>query len=355
MILRISRNIVLIILFTVIAGFGGFLAWATFNAYKPGAIESLAFKDGGLPSAAMGDTISLITWNIGYAGLGKEMDFFYEGGKRVRPSAEEYHHYLNGMLASLAQAGRPDFVLIQEADRKSKRSYYTDQVLCIDSVFDGYASVYASNYDAGFVPLPPAEPMGRVLAGLTTLSRYRFDDARRMAYPSSYTWPKQLFMLNRCCLITRQKLAGGKELVLINTHNSAFDDAADMRRQELALLQKTMLEEFALGNWVIIGGDWNQNPFPFDPASINDGNKAHRITPGIPPGFLPGNWKWAFDPNRATNRDVNEPYRKGHTGTTIIDFFVLSPNIKILEVKTLPQGFNFSDHQAVKLKACLTR
>ncbi|HEX7411627.1 MAG TPA: endonuclease/exonuclease/phosphatase family protein [Bacteroidales bacterium] len=347
---KIILKIVIAILLMVMVGFGSFLAWATLTDYKPDAVEILPVKGEGLPSAAMGDTISLLTWNIGYAGLGKEMDFFYEGGKRVRPTAEEYQRYLKGVLGSLEQADSPDFLFLQEVDRKARRSYYRDEISLIDSLFEGYSAVYASNYDVGFVPVPPAEPMGRVLAGLTTLSRYRQHDAMRVAFPSSYAWPKRLFMLDRCFILSHYKLAGGKELVLINTHNSAFDDAADMRKMELALLQKTMTDEFARGNYVIVGGDWNQNPLPFDPATITDGNKAHRITPPIPADFIPADWKWAFDPKKASNRDVNEPYQKGHTGTTIIDFFVLSPNLELLEVKTLPQGFLFSDHQAVQMK-----
>ena len=352
---KIFMKVVILIVLTIIVVFAGFLAWATLTDYKPDAVETLPVKGEWLPSAALADTISLLTWNIGYAGLGKEMDFFYEGGKRVRPTAIEFQRYLNGVLESLAKVEHPDFVLIQEVDRKAKRSYYTDEVSLIDSLYNGYSSVYASNYDVRFVPVPPAEPMGSVKAGLTTLSRYRSDDARRVAFPSSYAWPKRLFMLDRCFLLTRYKMAEGKVLVLINTHNSAFDDAADMRKLELALLQKTMLEEFAQGNYVIVGGDWNQNPLPFDPAFITDGNIAYRITPPIPANFIPADWKWAFDPERATNRNVNESYQKGRTGTTIIDFFVLSPNIELLEVKTLPQDFTFSDHQAVQMKICFIK
>lgn len=347
---KIIFRVVIIILLAVFLAFGGFLAWATFTAYHPDAVETVPIKGEGLPVSAMRDTISLITWNIGYAGLGQEMDFFYEGGKRVRPAASEYQRYLNGVLGSLAEVDRPDFVLIQEIDKKAKRSYYKDEVALFDSLFSGYYSSYATNYDVGFVPVPITEPMGQVHAGITILGRYRSDDARRVAFPSAYAWPKRLFMLDRCFLITRYKLTSGKELILINTHNSAFDDAADMRKQELALLRKTMLDEFDSGNYVIVGGDWNQNPLPFDPAAITDGNKAYRITPSIPANFMPDGWKWAFDPKRATNRNVNEPYQKGRTGTTIIDFFVLSPNMKMVEVKTIPQGFLFSDHQAVQLK-----
>lgn len=352
---RILMNSIIFTLLVVVLGFCGFLAWATFTDYKPEAFIKLPVKEEGLPSSGIGDTIRLFTWNIGYAGLGSDMDFFYEGGKRVRPSLIEYERYMNGIGESLVRADHPDFVFLQEVDWKSKRSYYVNEVAFIDSLFAGYSCVFASNYDVGFVPIPPSEPMGRVKAGLITLGRYCPEDASRIAFPSSYTWPKRLFMLDRCFLITRYNLNAGKELVLINTHNSAFDDAAGMRKKELMLLQKTMLDEYALGNFVIVGGDWNQNPLPFDPASVLDSSKVHSITPPIPGDFIPADWKWAFDPERPTNRDVNEPYVKGHTGTTIIDFFVLSPNINLLEVKTIPQGFLFSDHQAVKMKVSFQR
>ena len=95
---KIILKIVIAILLMVMVGFGSFLAWATFTDYKPAAVEKLPVTGEGLPSAVMGDTISLLTCNIGYAGLGKEMYFFYEGCKRVRPSAIEYQRYLNGVL-----------------------------------------------------------------------------------------------------------------------------------------------------------------------------------------------------------------------------------------------------------------
>jgi len=352
---KIILRIVFFMLLLAVAGFGIFLSWATINDYKPASIIELPIKGKGMPMDGLSDTISLFSWNIGYGGLGKEMDFFYEGGKKVRPTAGEFGKYFSGILGSLTHSGYPDFVFIQEADFKAKRSYYINEVAQIDSIFDSYASVYATNYKAGFVPIPVAEPMGRVEAGLMTLSRYRPAEAERLAYPSSYSWPKRLFMLDRCGLLTRYKVPGHAWLVLINTHNSAFSDAAAMRKKELAVLKKTIMDEYALGNYVIVAGDWNQNPIPFDHTLVTDGNRTHRITPPIPADFLPAGWQWAFDPAKATNRNVNEPYLKGHTGTTIIDFFVVSPNVEVLNVNTLPQDFEYSDHQAVEMRVRLGR
>jgi hypothetical protein len=99
----------------------------------------------------------------------------------------------------------------------------------------------------------------------------------------------------------------------------------------------------------------NQNPLPFDTATVADGNKTYRISPPIPAGFLPPGWQWAYAPTRATNRDMNKPYRKGHTGTTVIDFFVVSPNVEVLNINTLRQDFEFSDHRAVGMRVRLGR
>jgi len=186
-----------------------------------------------------------------------------------------------------------------------------------------------------------------VKAGLLTLSRYKPLEAVRYNFPSTYSWPKRLFMIDRGFILTRYKVSNGKQLVIINTHNSPYSDAADMRTKELNMLKEIIEREYALGNYVITGGDWNQNPIAFDPASIKDGNRVKEITPGIPADFLPGEYTWAFDPKYPTNRDVNEPYSKGKTPTTIIDFFILSPNISLLTANTLQTNFEFSDHQPV--------
>ena len=66
-------------------------------------------------------------------------------------------------------------------------------------------------------------------------------------------------MLDRCFLLSRLALPDGKELVLINTHNEAFDDGSQ-RNQQMAVLKELMLKEYEKGNYVITGGDWNLNP-----------------------------------------------------------------------------------------------
>lgn len=69
-----------------------------------------------------------------------------------------------------------------------------------------------------------------------------------------------------------------------------------------------------------------------------------------PADFLPDGFTWSFDPNHSTNRNVDIPYTKSKTGTTTIDFFILSPNITLLNTNTLQTGFEFSDHQPVVME-----
>jgi hypothetical protein len=45
-----------------------------------------------------------------------------------------------------------------------------------------------------------------------------------------------------------------KELVLINTHNEAFDPG-DIRRAQMDYLRTFMIDEYSKGNYVIAGGD----------------------------------------------------------------------------------------------------
>jgi hypothetical protein len=71
------------------------------------------------------------------------------------------------------------------------------------------------------------------------------------------------------------------------------------------------------------------------------------ITLNIDADYLTEDWLWVYDPLMPTNRKSSEIYTEGETFTTLIDFFLISPNIKVEKVKTIDQHFEFSDHQPV--------
>ena len=295
------------------------------------------------------NTLSLITWNIGYAGLGKEMDFFYEGGKTIRPDVKTAELYMTGILNTLERFEPVDFLLLQEVDVFSKRSYFTNQAGLISGSLGNYNTIFAKNYDAWYVPVPWYAPMGRVESGMMVFSQYHSTETFRYSFPPDAAWPKRLFFLSRCYILSRYKV-GDKDLVIINTHNSAYDKDGTAKRIQMEMLKKRMLDEYQKGNYVIAGGDWNMNPSDFNPVQITTGDATKIISPVTEKNVFTEGWKWAYDPTTPTNRDVSTSYQKGQTKTTIMDYFIVSPNVDIIEVKTIRTEFKFSDHQPVYLK-----
>jgi endonuclease/exonuclease/phosphatase family metal-dependent hydrolase len=288
------------------------------------------------------------TWNLGYFGLGSKNDFFYDGGKMTMPDKPYYEQCISGALDYLGRSDKPDLFFFQEVDLDSKRSYRENQVERIMEVFPGYQAAYAVNYKVIYVPVPVRKPQGHVNSCIATFSRFASIENTRYAFSTGFAWPVGLFMLDRCFLLTRVPLPSGKDLVLINTHNEAFDNGSQ-RKQQLALLKETMMSEFTNGNYVVVGGDWNLNPLGYEPSSLTSGDKGRTIEPAIEKDLLPEDWRWAFDPATPSNRNVDEAYTKGSTPTTIIDFYVVSPNITVLEVRTLDLGFQWSDHNPVRM------
>ncbi|MCF8303059.1 MAG: hypothetical protein K9I94_07270 [Bacteroidales bacterium] len=329
------------------------IIYASFTDYKPALVEELPVEGHSNDLTIQDKHLSLISWNIGYAGLGKSMDFFYDGGEMVRPSHDTYRQHLNAILDVLSQHDTIDFILLQEVDQNARRSFHTNQQLMLNSVLERYSSVFATNYDVEFVPLPFTSPMGKVDAGLMTLGQYQPVESKRHAFPANYSWPKNLFMLDRCFILTKYILSNGKYLVLINTHNSAFDAGGKLRKQQLEKLKKFMLKEFKAGNYVIAGGDWNLNPPSFNPGDVNAGYQAEALGTPVDKDIFPENWQWVFDPELPTNRDVSKPFDKQSTKTTIIDYYVVSPNIKVDKIKTIDLQFRSSDHQPVLMEVML--
>ena len=331
----------------------GFMAFSTVLKYKPEKVTILEIHKQVLKNNTVaGDEFNIMTWNIGYAGLGREMDFFYEGGKMVRPSAELSGWYFKNILSDLKHADSTDFIFLQEVDAYAKRTHYIDQVHAVQNKLSSFNSVFAVNYDVPFVPVPIREPMGRVKAGQMTLSRLIPDSAIRYALQGSYGWPKRLFLLDRCFIHTQFTLPSGKILSLINLHNSAFSDAVQARQNELLLLKNLMEGLYKKGHYVVVGGDWNQNPPEFNPSLFVDGNKGYAFE-HVPDTFRPTGWVWAVDHSRPTNRNVNESFIRGKTLTTVIDFFIVSPNVDVVSVQTASNGFVNSDHQPVAMKVKL--
>lgn len=326
------------------------IIYASVTNYQPEPVVLIDRSDHP-DTIADSSVFDLVIWNIGYGGLDRSMDFFYDGGEQVRTSEEQLHVNMENITSMLTTLDSIEFILLQEVDVKSHRSYGINEVNKLSESFSSFNSYYGKNYDVFFVPLPVRNPLGSVNSGLLSFSGFKPSVVNRYTYPGQYAWPKNLFMLDRCFLVMRFPVANSKELLVINTHNTAYDDGS-IRDQQMAFLREFILVEYQKGNYVITGGDWNQCPpgfvgsFSSDPFDTVN-NKAIEST------YLPDDWQWIYDKTQPTNRRVDIPYSRGTTLTTLIDFYLMSPNINVLHCETINLGFENSDHHPVYLKVMI--
>lgn len=343
----------LILLLVIVLAVGGLFGFLTVTEFKPAPVEPLGFFGQAaeeLPALQEGQSLRVLSWNIGYAGLGAASDFFMDGGENAMAADKAtVRHYLDGIRGQLG-AGDYDLVMLQEVDTDSKRTYRIDetQPLSIGQ------SVFALNYSCPFVPVP-WPPMGRVYSGLMTTSEYRIGESDRVALPCPFSWPLSTANLKRCLLVSRLPIEGSdKELVLVNLHLEAYDDGAGkiaQTRQLMDLLQ----EEYEKGNYVIAGGDFNQTfPGTLDVYPMID---PEYWTPGVlEEESLPAGFSYVYDLATPSCRLLNQPYNPADTAHTqhyIIDGFIVSPNVRVEATDTLDLGFADSDHNPVCMSVVL--
>ena len=339
----------------------GAILHATFTDYQPEDTIAIKPSFDAKVEAISDSSLSFMIWNIGYGGLGAKSDFFYEdegslrsGNSAVRPNKATSDIYFDGIQKTI-QNNPSDFYLLQEVDIESKRGHHRNQLAGIHEMLPGNFGSFATNYDVKRVPLPVLEPWdvyGKVVGGLATFSKYQPDIVTRLQLPGSYSWPTRVFQLDRCVAYHEFPLANGKKLVVMNVHNSAFDKGGELKKQQMAFIKQLALDAYKKGNYVVLGGDWNQNPPGFRPKTYQPGYNTKLVNP-IETDAFSEEWVWVYAPDFPTNRSVKDPYVKGETPVTTIDFFLLSPNLRAIQTKVINLDFEYSDHQPVWMEVML--
>lgn len=349
------------VLGAVLLAAAGLIGWLTVREFRPAPVENVEVNRTGAPETASlspGGSLTVLSQNTGYAGLGAGSDFFMDGGKDVAPTWEQEQANLAGLSSQLLER-QADVYFLQEVDTNSSRSSSVDQSeiywsgLLSDAAV-AYSSSHALNYSCDFVPFP-FPPIGKVHSGLQTLSRFSVSGAQRVALPCPFSWPVSAANLKRCLLVSRVPLDGSdKELVLVNLHLEAYDDG-EGKVAQTKMLMDFLTDEYEKGNYVIAGGDFNQTfPGALDAYPIQD---AELWTPGVlEAGMLPEGWQFACDLSTPSCRLLNHPYDPDPDGNQfyVIDGFILSPNVALDSVETLDNGFAFTDHNPVLIQVTLT-
>ncbi|MBT4737836.1 MAG: hypothetical protein HN702_04290 [Flavobacteriales bacterium] len=293
-------------------------------------------------------TFEFISWNVGFFGLGEESDFFYDGGNDVFQTKKIVQKNMDGALNFINQHSSIDFFLLQEVDSFSWRSQKLDFFEEVRFLDERYQSHFCLNYASTFVPIPITNPMGPTYGGLFSMSKFKVKDAYRYDLRTESLWPKRLFFLKRCFLTQRIQLKE-KDLVVINIHNSAYDKSGQKKDKEMNQLLEFAKAEYANGNYIVIGGDWNQSPPTYSKFNTQKDYSDARFSVND----IPENWQWIADVNTPTNRKLDKPYSKDFSYVSAIDHFLVSPNIKVDSIAVVNMDFKYSDHQPVYLKVSL--
>lgn len=330
----------------------GLILWLTITDYRPAPLEQAELKKNS--TSAPEGTFSILDWNLGYGGLGKDMDFFMDGGTGVRALEDEYNANWKGIWEQLSKETY-DMYFFQEVDRRSTRSYRNDQYNLLGEMFPLYDRSFAPNYKVKYIPSPTivGRQYGSVYSGLAIYSRYAIDRAERISLPGNYSWPKKIFFLDRCMLAVSMKSASGKEIVLINTHKSAYDQGGFLKKEQMEFMKAYGEDLYGKGASVIIGGDWNSYMPGITGTTFPATERAPDFYQALPEDWKMDGWTWATDNSSPTNRSLAAPYRAGETFTTVIDGYLLSPDLEAISVRTLDLQFRYSDHNPVVLEVRL--
>ncbi len=347
--LKVILWIVGVIVFLAALGVGALTALE----YRPAEAElAETVADGAKQTVQPGQSVQLLSWNIGYAGLGAESDFFMDGGSAVRAADEEtVRRYLDGIAETVAGSGA-ELVLLQEVDRDSTRSYRTDDLpVLLEARGGAQDAACAKNFSVAFVPYP-VPPIGKVESGLATLSDYEISASARVSLPCPFSWPIRTVNLKRCMLVTRLPVEGtDAELVIVNLHLEAYDDG-EGKVEQTRQLAEFIRAEYERGNYVIAGGDFNQ-VFPGSTEKYPIFTPELWLPGAFEANVLPEGFQLVSDLDTPSCRLLNEPYNAETAQHYVIDGFILSPNLKLDKLETLDLGFENSDHNPVSLRVTL--
>lgn len=350
------KKVIVIILLTLLTPIVYFIivviiAWHT--EYKPSQEVELSpiskSKDVCLSEININSALRFLSWNIGYSGLGAESDFFYDGGKMSIPPKKLVTKYTKGISELISREEKIDFFLFQEVDENADRSYNKNQVEDISEQLQNFNTFFSLNYDVKYMPMPVFHPMKMIKSGLLSNSKYEPIESYRISLPNISDFPRKLFYLKRCILLQKFKVSNGKLLIVINTHFEAYDKGGTIKKKQQEFIKNILNKEYAAGNYVLIGGDWNIAPPGFN---VHQWEKK-KITDelylkNLDADYMPG-WKIAADFSVPTNRKNDTPLNED-TYRTVIDYFMVSPNIEIIEEKGLNEEFKYSDHNPIFIK-----
>lgn len=347
-------GIILLALIVLLAGYLVYLFTSYHRIDDNQVIEpsGSALIASGVPA---GKELQVTAWNIGFAAYTDQFSFFMDGGKHSRAfSKDAVLENMDDITAELTGFDS-DFYLIQEVDTDSTRSYHVDESqILTDRLADGASRAYtfALNYDSPYLFYPFTKPHGKSKSGLMTFSDYSIESALRRRLPVQ-TDAAKIMDLDRCYVVNRIPTDNGKELVLINFHLSAYTTDPTIANQQLEVLYEDMSAEYAEGNYVICGGDFNKDLLGDSSVYFGISKKDYSWAKSFPFESVPEGFSLAAPLDERnpvpSSRNADSPWDPETNFQITLDGFMVSDNVQIVSSRVVDTQFRYSDHNPVQL------
>ncbi len=357
--LKITFKVLIAIVLVVVLAVLSYLGYVVFSYSR--IEDNLKLEVGGAEVsdvAEVGKEYVVVTQNLGFGAYTRDFTFFMDGGKESRAKSAESVRTAINKGAQTVKSLNPDFVLFQEIDTDADRSHHIDQRTLINPYFADYASAFAENYHSAYLMYPLTKPHGASKAGIMTFSKSKITSSLRRSLPISTGFSKFLD-LDRCYSITRVPVDNGKELVLFNVHLSAYGGSDEIRSAQVNMLLTDMQTEYEKGNYAVCGGDFNHDFTGDSTQKLNGGGEvdfgwAQPFPMDILKNYSGIERADAYDDGEVnpTCRNCDVPYEEGNF-TIIVDGFLTSKNVKVVNLKNVVTGFEYSDHNPVAMRFVL--
>jgi len=300
-----------------------------------------------------------LTYNVGFGAYTPDYSFFMDGGESSWAKSEESVKACIDGAASVLKEHKADFAMLQEVDYDATRTYHIDERQQIIDQFPDYSSSFAVNFHSAFLMYPITQPHGASYSGILTLSDSQITSALRRSLPVA-TDVKKILDLDRCYCVNRIPVENGKELVVYNTHLSAYGTDGGLLDQQLSMIFDDMKAEYDKGNYVVCGGDWNHDLTGTSKEALNEKlpEDVDELSwaSDLPADLIPEGFSRVTDYKSGETipscRNADIPYSKDCFVITV-DGFIVSDNVKPTFVDVIDTGFEYSDHNPVEMRFTL--
>ncbi len=301
-----------------------------------------------VPTGQILKRVRLVSWNLGYAGLGWESNFVADGGKAWLPRSQTYVRANLAGIQSTLRSLEADIYLLQEVASPCLVNRQVDVLAGVKETLAGCQYVYSPDLRTRWIPPPLNINVGNALFSSIPMIGC---EGRLLTSEAGYY--AGVLKTHYRMLVSRFKVIGSSaQLTVVNIHLAAFDEDASTRLQQLREVITFAQHEYQQGNFVVVGGDWN--------LRLVDTNFPHETEErflfwldDFPMTWLATGWHLAADKSVPSVRTLHKKYIARDNYVGVIDGFLLSPNIEIENVNNMDVGFQYSDHQPVVLAMTL--